>query len=74
MYSATWQTLSADVNMWPAARITWWTSPGLLRKFRTASDEHTKPGNEANYMWQSQVEIEQYSIAYFDCITMLKAL
>jgi len=31
-----------------AAHITWWTSPGLLREFRTASDEHTRPGNEVN--------------------------
>ena len=25
------------------------------------------------YMWQSCVEIEGYSVAYFDCITALKA-
>ena len=31
----------------PAARITWWTSSGSLREFRTASDERTRPGNEA---------------------------
>jgi len=27
--------------------ITWWTSPGLLRNYRTASDECARPGNEA---------------------------
>ena len=25
-------------------------------------------------MWQSQVEIEHYSVAYFDCITTFKVL
>ena len=24
------------------------------------------------YMWQSQVEIEHYSIAYFDCVATFK--
>ena len=27
-----------------------------------------------SYMWQSRVEIEHYSIAYFDCITAFEAL
>ena len=26
------------------------------------------------YTWQSRVEIEHYSIAYFDCVTAFKAL
>ena len=30
------------------AHITWWTSPGPLREFRTGSDERAGPGNEAN--------------------------
>ena len=25
-------------------------------------------------MWQSQVKIEHYSVAYFDCVIMFKAL
>ena len=34
-------------------------------------------GNEIihhNNMWQSQVEIKHFSVAYFKCITMLKVL
>ena len=27
-----------------------------------------------NHMWQSQVEIEHYSVAYFNCITAFEAL
>ena len=26
------------------------------------------------YMWQSRVEIEHYSVAYFDCITVFEVL
>ena len=29
---------------------------------------------ELRYMWQSRVEIENYSIVYFDHVTELKAL
>ena len=28
----------------------------------------------SQYMWQSQIEIEHYSVAYFDRITAFKAL
>ena len=28
----------------------------------------------SNEMWQSRVEIEHYSVAYFDCIIAFKAL
>ena len=35
----------------------------------------TSPTNAAKeHMWQSQVEIEHYSVAYFDHITAFKAL
>ena len=27
-----------------------------------------------NNMWQSRVEIESYSVAYFDCVTAFEAL
>ena len=44
MYSATWQgLLSADVKMCLAARITWWTTPGLLREVCTASNKRARP-------------------------------
>ena len=26
------------------------------------------------YMWQSRVEIEHYSVAYFECVTAFEAL
>ena len=45
--------LSKMAVTYAAAHITWWMSPGLLRKFRTASDERTRPGNEAKKRYQA---------------------
>ena len=33
--------------MFPAAHVMWWTSPDLLREFRTASNKRPRPRNEA---------------------------
>ena len=38
------------------------------------SEPHTSELNcDFTYMWQSCVEIEDYSIMYFNCITAFKA-
>jgi len=42
----------ANIVIWwrkntTVADITWWTSTGPLREFRTASNERAGPGNEA---------------------------
>ena len=41
-----------------------WNRKGLVFETNT----------RGNYMWQSQVEIKHYSIAYFDHVTVLQVL
>ena len=44
------------------------------RPWAIASQVQTTKMKELLYMWQSRVEIEHYSIAYFDRVTVFEAL
>ena len=62
-YPMTSLILSEMAVTYAVADITWWTSPGPLREFRTASNERAGPGNEASIMMHAGVVLQATAIS-----------